>query len=86
MPLSQTTPILTQHHPSRLCRDLRVSLAGRDLPEDVKARLLDLQDEKLSAESEVKALLARVKTAEDHVQKAKKVGHCIFASPERVRE
>ncbi|KAL7414007.1 HOOK-domain-containing protein [Mrakia frigida] len=52
--------------------DLRVSLAGRDLPEDVKARLLDLQDEKFAAEGEVKLLLSKLKTAEDHVQKAKK--------------
>jgi len=35
--------------------------------------LLDLQDEKLAAEAEVKLLTTKLKTVEDHVQKAKKV-------------
>lgn len=53
--------------------DLRVSLAGKDIPEDVKARLLDLQDEKVALSAEAKALAEKLKASEGHVQKAKKV-------------
>jgi hypothetical protein len=56
--------------------DLRVSLAGRAIPEDIKARLLDLQDEKLALTAEAKDLGERLRASENHVQKAKKVRIC----------
>jgi protein HOOK3 len=56
--------------------DLRVSLAGRAIPEDIKARLLDLQDEKLALTAEAKDLGERLRASENHVQKAKKVRTC----------
>lgn len=53
--------------------ELRVSLAGRAIPEDIKARLLDLQDEKVALAAGFKDLSERLRASESHVQKAKKV-------------
>lgn len=63
----------TQLECERAFGDLRVSLAGRALPDEVKIRLLDLQDEKLALAAEVKDVSERLRTSESHVQKAKKV-------------
>lgn len=56
-----------------LYSDVRVSLAGRDLPEDVKARILDLQDERTSLEKELKETLQAKKDLEALMTRAKKV-------------
>ncbi|CED83495.1 Hook-related protein family [Phaffia rhodozyma] len=56
----------------RTVGDLRVTLAGRDIPDDVKTRLLDLSEEKLSLSIELARALEQVKSLTDHVQNAKK--------------
>jgi hypothetical protein len=48
------------------CSDLRASISGRDIPEDVKSRLLALHEENVS-------LKESNKTAQDKLAKAKQV-------------
>jgi protein HOOK3 len=52
-----------------LYSDLRATLSGRDLPEDVKQRLLAMHEENLN-------LKESYKTATDKLNKAKQV--CIY--------
>ena len=54
------------------CSDLRASLSGKDVPEDIKQRMLALHEENVS-------LKEQYKTAQDKLVKAKAVGfffHC----------
>lgn len=51
------------------CRDLRASISGKDLPEDIKSRLLGLHEENIT-------LKESYKTAQEKLQKARQARLC----------
>jgi protein HOOK3 len=53
------------------CRDLRASLSGRDVPEDVKTRLLAIHEENVN-------LKEQYKTAQEKLLKARAVSPMCF--------
>lgn len=56
-----------------LCSDLRASLSGKDIPEDIKARLLKLHEDNIQ-------LQEQFKTAQEKLIKARQVSAniCLF--------
>lgn len=67
IPITDETTLLNTHS------DLRASLSGKDLPEDIKSRLLALHEENLN-------LKESHKTATEKLNKAKQVGYiCLSA-------
>ena len=53
------------------CRDLRSSISGKDLPEDIKARLLAMHEDNLN-------LREQVKSTQEKLTKAKQV-RCVVS-------
>lgn len=65
--IGSVSSFIVPYEPLRVhSRDLRASLSGKDLPEDIKARLLALHEENLNVKEQLK-------TTQDKLSKAKTV-------------
>lgn len=59
----ERSSVVTEHF---LCSDLRASLSGKDIPEDIKARLLRMHEDNVQ-------LQEQLKTAQEKLVKARSV-------------
>lgn len=62
------------HILTALCRDLRASIGGKDIPEDIKAKMLALHEDNLT-------LKESYKTAQEKLLKAKTVSITLTMRP-----